>query len=488
MKTVTIEPRFDVWRERARGLLAAGISPDEIVWETGEGGAESLFAQLEPEPAAAGREIRIPRAFVQLASTAACHRGDEQWVLLYRAAWRLTLGGERHLLALKTDPDIRKIEQLAAAVRRDRHKMKAFVRFRKTGENADTGREQFVAWFEPEHRIVELTAPFFAKRFAGMEWSILTPDLCAHWRGDALEFTPGVAKDAAPAADELDEFWRTYYASIFNPARLKLKAMQAEMPKKYWKNLPEAPLIDELTRQAATRVGDMIEAPTSAKSHVSARVPSGVPEPAPAPLAIDPAEVLSQAGGIGLDRLAALADECRACPIHERATQTVFGVGPPEAEIMIVGEQPGDSEDLRGEPFVGPAGQLLDEALETLGLDRDEIYLTNVVKHFKWERRGKRRLHQSPSRGEIHTCRPWLLAETLQVRPKTLVCLGATAAKALIAPDFRLMDERGFVSGCELAERVIATVHPSFLLRLPTERERSAEWLKWLVDLRLAVG
>ncbi|MEM7015533.1 MAG: TIGR03915 family putative DNA repair protein [Verrucomicrobiota bacterium] len=329
MKTVTIEPHFDAWRERARGMLAARISPDEIVWETGDSDSGSLFQQLEPDPAAVGSEIRISRAFVQIATLAACHRSGEQWGLLYRAAWRLTHGGERHLLELKTDADVRKIEQFAAAIRRDRHKMKAFVRFRKIGENPDNNREQFVAWFEPEHRIVELTAPFFAKRFAGMDWSILTPDLCAHWAGHKLEFTPGVDKDSAPAADELDDFWRTYYASIFNPARLKLKAMQAEMPKKYWKNLPEAPLIDELTRQAATRVGDMIEAPTSSKSHVSERIPAGVPKPAPPPAAIDPAEVLSHKDNLDLDRLATLADECRACTILERATQTVFSVGPP---------------------------------------------------------------------------------------------------------------------------------------------------------------
>ena len=163
------------------------------------------------------------------------------------------------MLGNPADPDLRLVQQWCKAVGRDIHKMHAFVRFRLVGVDEETGREQFVAWFEPEHRIVRLAAPFFRKRFAGMDWSILTPDECAHWDGGSLFFTPGVSRDAAPDDDALDDLWRTYYRSIFNPARLKVKAMQSEMPKKYWKNLPEAPLIEGLISGSRKRVREMME-------------------------------------------------------------------------------------------------------------------------------------------------------------------------------------------------------------------------------------
>ena len=488
MRTVCIEPNFDAWRTSARKLLAQGVSPETILWEEERSGTDSLFGELDDGHAATGssKPIKIPRAFMELAELVACHRSPERWGLLYKVAWRLTHGGEKQLLALRIDTDLKRLEDWASAVRRDRHKMKAFVRFRKIGETKE-GREQFVAWFEPDHSIVELTAPFFAKRFASMDWSILTPWKCAHWNGKSLEFTPGVTSREAPKEDQLEDYWRSYYAHIFNPARLKLDAMQSEMPKKYWKNLPEAPLIAELTRKASRRTGDMVDAPTSTKAHVSGRIPAGVPSPEPPPRLLEPIEVLSRADSMTLEEVAQLGQQCRACPLHERATQVVFGEGPTDAEIMIIGEQPGDAEDLAGRPFVGPSGDLLDQALTGIGIDRQAVYVTNTVKHFKWKREGKRRLHQTPKADEIYTCRPWVLAEILKVQPKTLICLGATAAKALIRPDFAIMRERGLVSSCELADRVIVTLHPSFLLRLPSGDERELELARWMADLALAL-
>jgi probable DNA metabolism protein len=173
--------------------------------------------------------------------------------------WRLTHGGEGHLLAMATDPEVRQLQTWNKAVGRDIHKMHAFVRFRLVGTDGASGREQFVSWFEPEYRIVRLAAGFFQKRFTGMDWSILTPDECAHWDGNQLQFTAGVSRSSAPDADALDELWRTYYRSIFNPARLKVQAMQSEMPKKYWKNLPEAPLIAGLVAGSGGRVERMLQ-------------------------------------------------------------------------------------------------------------------------------------------------------------------------------------------------------------------------------------
>src|SRR5262250_1766560 len=181
------------------------------------------------------------------------------------------------------------------------------------------------------------------------------------------------------------------------------------------------------------------------------------------------------------------AAQCTACHLYERATQTVFGEGAKGATMMLVGEQPGDYEDVAGKPFVGPAGKIMDQALEEAGIDRTKVYVTNAVKHFKWEPRGKRRIHQKPNSREIAACRPWLEAELRLVKPKLLVCLGATAAHAGFGPSFRVTRERGKVLSSKLAPHVLATVHPSSLLRQPDEESREREYKHFVADLRAAV-
>ena len=181
------------------------------------------------------------------------------------------------------------------------------------------------------------------------------------------------------------------------------------------------------------------------------------------------------------------ARECIACPLYKRATQIVFGEGPEGAPIMLLGEQPGDYEDVAGKPFVGPAGKIMDRALEESGIDRSQVYVTNAVKHFKWEPRAKRRIHKKPSSREITACRPWLEAELRLVKPRLLVCLGATAAQAIFGPSFRVTRERGKVLFSKLAPRVLATVHPSSLLRQPDEGSREREYGRFVVDLRAAL-
>src|ERR1043166_1870736 len=178
---------------------------------------------------------------------------------------------------------------------------------------------------------------------------------------------------------------------------------------------------------------------------------------------------------------------CTACHLYRRATQTVFGEGPKHATIMLVGEQPGDYEDVAGKPFVGPAGKIMDQALEEAGIDRKEVYVTNAVKHFKWEPRGKRRIHQKPNSREIAACRPWLEAELRIVKPKLVVAMGATAAQTIFGPTFRVTRERGKVLSSKLAPRVLATVHPSSLLRQPDEASRQREYKHFVNDLRAAL-
>jgi uracil-DNA glycosylase family protein len=178
------------------------------------------------------------------------------------------------------------------------------------------------------------------------------------------------------------------------------------------------------------------------------------------------------------------ARHCQACDLYKRGTQTVFGEGAVRAELMLIGEQPGDQEDLAGRPFVGPAGQLLDRALEEAGIDRADAYVTNVVKHFKWEPRGKRRIHKKPNAGEIAACRPWLDAEIQLVKPRAIVCLGATAAQALLGKTFKVTQHRGEFVPSALAPIVLATVHPSALLRAPDDDTRRRETERFIGDLR----
>jgi len=185
-----------------------------------------------------------------------------------------------------------------------------------------------------------------------------------------------------------------------------------------------------------------------------------------------------------LTKLRKIAAGCQACPLWKRGTQTVFGEGPPGAEVVLIGEQPGNDEDLQGHPFVGPAGKLLDRALEEAGIDRTKVYVTNVVKHFKWEPRGKRRIHKKPNSREIAACRPWLDAEIAIIKPRIVVCLGAAAAQALLGAQFRVTQHRGEFVESSLAPFVTATVHPSSILRAPDEATRRAEFKQFVLDLK----
>ncbi|MDQ6861186.1 MAG: UdgX family uracil-DNA binding protein [Verrucomicrobiota bacterium] len=466
MEQITFAPTFEDWQRAARRALQRGVAPGETVWQELLADQPSLdiFDEAEPEPGASN--FRVPKAFVELARTVALHKDERRWALLYRLVWRVT-HGEPKVLEVSVDPDVALARDLEKSVRRDVHKMRAFVRFREVEHN---GAKWFVAWFEPEHHIVESNARFFVDRFASMHWSILTPDRCAHWDGRELSFTAGVERSRAPREDNAEALWLTYYASIFNPARVKVHAMTAEMPMKYWNNLPEAALIPSLLKEAPRRVDQMVK-----KSIKKTAVADDEDwRPAEPPETNDLSEVAEAARG------------CTACHLYKIGTQTVFGEGPKRAKLMFLGEQPGDQEDLAGKPFVGPAGKLLDRALEEAGIDRGDVYVTNTVKHFKWEPRGKRRIHQTPNSREIAACRPWMETELRLVKPKLLVCLGSTAAQAIFGSAFRVTRERGKVLESPFTPRVLATVHPSSLLRQPDEESRAREYALFLADLRAA--
>jgi DNA polymerase len=455
------------FRREARALLARGVPPDAVHWSAGPGD-DDLFAPHAQAADAAppAGTFSVPAAFLELCHNVVLHRDPQRFTLLYRLLWRLA-----HEPGLRHDPldaDMLQARRLAQAVRRDSHKMHAFVRFRQVADGEDAQDPLHVAWFEPEHRIVDANAPWFRRRFASMRWAILTPGRCVEWDRHQLHFRGGASRSEAPPPDAGEQLWLTYYRSIFNPARLKLQAMRQEMPRKYWRNLPEAQLIAPLAAQAQQRAGQMIEqAPTVTQRRIP-RLPGRPP-------------TIVAAGS--LPALHERMQACRECPLGALATQAVAGTGPRFARLMLVGEQPGDQEDLRGEPFVGPAGQLLDRALAQADIDRQAVFVTNAVRHFRFELRGQRRIHKTPSQQEALACRHWLDEEIALVQPQALVALGATAARSLLGRPVAVMSERGQWLERPDGLRVLVTLHPSALLRLPPEQLPHA-FAAFVADLR----
>ena len=472
--TLASEIDFDGWRAAARDFRLAGVPPAEAVFRVvGGAGQGGLFdTEPAPSPPAPAAPFAVSRAFVDLAKAVILHRSTDRFDLLYRLLWRLQ--AEPDLMRIVSDAEVADALGRAKTVSRAAHKMKAFVRFRRV---EDTEIDQWIAWFEPAHRVLERTAPFFVARFTTMRWSILTPDGAAFWDGEALRFGPPATREQAPAHDEIEDFWKTYYASTFNPARLKVGMMQSEMPKRYWANLPEAALIPEMIAAAETRARTMAETETTpanprmARAHAPlARAPTSDAAPPPAT-----AEALRDQ-----------VEGCRRCPLWRDATHGVCGEGPERARLMIVGEQPGDQEDLAGRPFVGPAGQVLDAALAEAGIDRSEVFVTNAVRHFKHEARGKRRLHKTPNAGEVQACRWWLDAERARIRPTLVLALGATAALAVLSRKVAVTQERGRPIALEDGSRALITVHPAYLLRLPDAEARERERAAFVADLKAA--
>lgn len=453
---------FESFREVARDLVAEGVRPGELSWHDPQAAQAALFGlgadasappgSQHPQPSASAP--RVPRRYVELAELAVLFRSDDRFALPYRVLFRLA-HGEPRLLEDELDDDVRALVLRVQSVRKDEHRMHAFVRFRSVLVDAE---ERFVAWFRPEHHIVRLGAPFFARRFAAMHWSILTPDESAHWDGSALGYGPGAARDHAPSEDALEELFRTYYAATYNPARANPALMQKHIPRAFARHMPELAGVPMWARpDAATKA-------VSEDAAAAALVPQHA----------------------DWATLRDLASSCRACPAGELGGQTVFGEGALAAKLCLIGEQPGDEEDRAGRPFVGPAGRLLDRALAAARVPRAELYVTNAVKHFSFVWRGKRRLHAKPSLRVVRACRPWLDAELAAVRPEVILCLGATAAQSFIGPRFSITRNRGRVFETPWARAFIVTYHPSAILRMDDDASQARAFEELVADLRLA--
>jgi probable DNA metabolism protein len=452
--TLDSETDFDDWRKAARALVQNGVKPSEVTWTVRGHEGESFGPPVDVSLEVPRGTFNVPAKFVELARAAILHRDPARFALLYRLLWRLR--GDHDLLDGVTDPDVAQVAAMARAVHHDARRMQASVRFRELGREQ---KSHFVAWFEPEHHVVELAAPFFASRFADMPWSILTPDVCAHWDGHAVAITPGLCLAEAPSEGRLEETWRRYYASIFNPARLKV-----EMPKQHRRNLPQPSAVKPLIETTEPSTRAMI-ADAATKSEPS---------------------MIRRAPAAGLAVLRTEAADCRACHLYKHATQTVFGEGPQAAQIVLVGEQPGDKEDLAGKPFVGPAGLMLDRALEQAGVDRKKVYITNAVKHFKFVPRGKIRLHQKPNTPEIKACRQWYERELASIKPDLVVAMGATAAQCVFGKMTPIGKNRGRLLDLGEGAKALVTVHPSYLLRQPDADAKAREYARFVDDLKIA--
>ncbi|SHH54853.1 UdgX family uracil-DNA binding protein [Massilia sp. CF038] len=475
---------FDEWRRAARDLLAHQVAPHQVQWISHKDGGD-LFAHADADPAtvvtadaalapaqaqaamdghAPGAAApRISRKLMDMLQTAACCRVPNRWAFLYLVLWRWQQG--EHAVISAADEDGAKLHAMVKAVKREEHDMHAYIRFRERRD--DAGPPRFVAWFEPAHDVLPQVAKHFASRMGRVTWMIATPDASVMWDGCTLHSTGPLMRGPEDIVDAGEALWLTYYRSIFNPARLNAELMHGHIPSRFWKNLPEGSVVPAMVSQAATGARQVGQTRS-----VGARGGTAIP------IAADKAQPQRQAPST--------LDACRRCPLWEHATQAVAGVGPAQARIMLVGEQPGDQEDLAGLPFVGPAGQLLERALEQAALDRRTVYLTNAVKHFKWEPRGKRRMHKTPAQREVEACNYWLESELAQVQPNVIVALGSTALKAITGnPHAALKDVLG--QPFQHQGRWIVTIyHPAYVLRVPGEANKQQAMTVMVEGLREA--
>jgi DNA polymerase len=459
MKTITIEDEFDAWRSAALSALSQGLAPESIEWRTSQSHAAepSLFEPTEAEHHEAQSHaptVRVSKEVATLIKDAAHFSDAHRWSFLYRVLWRWAQGDRA--VASAADEDGARLSRMAKAVRRAQHDMIAYVRFRK--RDASLGSPEYVAWYEPDHDVLAWSAEHFAKRMGKSTWLITTPTGAAMFNGETLRLERRhafAADHVSDTPDSAEALWLTYYKSTFNPARLNEDALELHMPVRFWKGLPEGALIPRLVSEARSGARRVAQA-----RGVGALGGKSIP--------VEASEAQPER-----DTPTSL-DACRRCDLWRTATQAVAGQGSERARIMLLGEQPGDQEDLKGEPFVGPAGRLLDDAMQRAGVARRDVYLTNAVKHFKWEPRGKRRLHKTPGQQEVDACAYWLDKELRTVDARVIVTLGATALNALVGKGASLQSHLG--RAVPFGDRwIVATYHPSYALRQndDTARERT---------------
>lgn len=463
---------FAEWRTAARDLVARQIAPEYVEWasEPEDGDLFSGFGAQAATPSStpalpAGAELRLPRQLLDMIEDAACFNALDRWSFLYKVIWRWHLG-ERDVVS-PADADGARLYSMVKAVHREQHDMHAYVRFRERKE--EDGAPRFVAWFEPTHDVLPQVARHFARRMGPITWMIATPDQAILWDGEQLIEAPSLLRSAADIEDAGEALWLTYYRSIFNPARVNADLLRSHIPSRFWKNLPEGAIVPAMVTAANNGERRTGQTGTVGQRGGATSIPI-------APERAQPQRDVPTS-----------LDACRRCALWEHATQAVAGVGPAQARIMLVGEQPGDQEDLRGLPFVGPAGAVLQQAMRDAGVDRDSIYLTNAVKHFKWEPRGKRRLHKTPAQREVAACHLWLEEELKRVQPEVVVALGSTALKSVLEDGAITMKSTMAAPIRHDGRWVVTVYHPSYVLRAPDEATRQQAYEVIVDGLRQAL-
>ncbi|MGB9991514.1 UdgX family uracil-DNA binding protein [Pseudoduganella rhizocola] len=454
---------FDEWRAAARSLIVRRVPPESVQWISEEGGDLLSGAADELPLAQPAAAPRVPRRLMDMLESAACYRAGDRWAFLYRVLWRWH-HGEQEILSM-ADEDGGRLQQMVKAVHHEIHDMHAYLRFRERPEAE--GAPRFVAWFEPAHDVLPQVAQHFAQRMGRISWMIATPEASVLWDGATMHSTGPLMRSAADIDDAGEKLWLTYYRSIFNPARLNADIMHGHIRSRFWKNLPEAAVVPQMVSQAAAGARKVGQLDTVGKR-----------KGATIPIAAEDAQPERQQPST--------LDECRRCDLWQNATQAVGGQGARRAKVMLLGEQPGDQEDLAGKPFVGPAGELLDKAMDQAGMDRRKVYITNAVKHFKWEPRGKRRMHKTPGQREVMACHYWLETELETIAPDVIVALGSTALKSILqSGSVSLKDYMGEPFQHE-GRWVVATYHPAYALRVPSPEARAEALAAMVGALRTA--
>ncbi|MGK5052800.1 UdgX family uracil-DNA binding protein [Janthinobacterium sp. RB2P8] len=462
-RVVRLAQSFDEWRAAARELIARGVAPADVAWQSQPGDGD-LFSSTPDATDTNAPPLRLPRQLVELLESAACFNVHDRWAFLYQVLWRWQLG--QHDVLSPADTDGARLHAMDKAVRREEHDMHAYVRFRERSEAE--GAPRFVAWFEPTHEVLPQVARHFARRMGTISWMIATPTASMLWDGASLHAGPALMNGAADIDDAGEALWLTYYRSIFNPARVNADLLHSHIPSRFWKNLPEGAIVPAMLSGAANGERRTGQTATVGQRSGATMIPISAERAQPARAA------------------ATTLDQCRRCELWQHATQAVPGSGPPQARIMLVGEQPGDQEDLAGLPFAGPAGALLDQAMHDAGMARDSIYLTNAVKHFKWEPRGKRRLHKTPAQREILACHGWLEEELRRVQPQVIVALGSTALKSLLQDATATMMPLVGTPIQHDGRWVVTVYHPSYVLRAPDEASRRQAYAVIVAGLQQA--
>lgn len=401
-----------------------------------EGAQSDLWADV---PASA---VPVPAALRGPAYAISCFRSETRWTFLDRVRARWEKEGTTFLTD-PADPDAREWTLRLKAIRRDVHKAHAFVRFKKI--HSEQG-EIFVAGHRPQHDTLDLFTRLFCRRFPNIRWAILTHEESAHFIAGTLAFGDGHPGQFPELDDDWENTWRTYYASIYNPSRLMISAMKKELPMHHWQTLPESRLIPDLIRRSGASLATM-------RQKAQATAENFLPGPE-----------------ASLAELMGALPACEGCRLHAHCRPTP-GAGFAKASLVLVGEQPGDEEEKRGEPFVGPAGQVLRDAVARAGIDWSKLYVTNAVKHFKYEYQGPYRLHKRPDRDEVAACRPWFQREMSLVQPKVVLCLGSTAALSVSGRLWPVESYRGTRLPSSSPFEVRLTYHPAAILRAPAAKQ-----------------